>query len=134
MKLFCAILMLAVSNLSVAAEPEFSKQYSACMNHTDGSPQDRIACMTAETNRQGAKLEASYKAVLQNTPKDQQERVRQAERDWLKFVKSNCDAYYDAGEQVGGMLAREEMHAQCKMTMAKERNDDLKRLLETRTM
>lgn len=134
MKVFCAILMLAVSNGSVAAEPEFSKQYSACMDHTDGSPQDRIACMSAETKRQGAKLEATYKAVLQHTPKDQQERVRQAERDWLKFVSSNCDAYYDAGEQIGGMLAREEMHAQCRMNMAKERNDDLRRLLDVRTM
>ena len=79
-------------------------------------------------------LEATYKAVLKETPKARQAKLREAQRDWIKYLASNCDAFYDAGEQVGGMLAREKARADCVMNMTRDRKENLKALLETRTM
>lgn len=90
--------------------------------------------MVSETKRQGAMLEATYKAVLKETPKARQAKLREAQRDWIKYLASNCDAFYDAGEQVGGMLAREKARADCVMNMTRDRKENLKALLETRTM
>ncbi|WP_313177660.1 lysozyme inhibitor LprI family protein [Massilia sp.] len=135
MKILTIAFLLILSNPAGAAEPTFTKQYANCIERDEsGSPMERIDCMVSETKKHGAILEATYKTVLKETPKQGQAKLREAQRDWLKYLASNCDSFYDAGEQVGGMLAREEARADCVMNMTRDRKENLKALLETRTM
>jgi uncharacterized protein YecT (DUF1311 family) len=92
-----------------------------CRDSDGGGPVQRIDCMMAETKRQSAMLDKAYKAALQAVPAAKQQRLREAQREWLKFLDANCDLFYnpESGSSPG------EARAFCVMRMTAERKDEL---------
>jgi uncharacterized protein YecT (DUF1311 family) len=115
-------ILLAASSVCHAAEPTFTKQYDACLEAADGAgPLERMTCHVEETKRQGALLDASYKAALQATPKAKQPNLREAQRTWLKFSDQNCNFFHNAeSTPIPG-----EARAYCVMRMTAERKVEL---------
>jgi uncharacterized protein YecT (DUF1311 family) len=121
MKLILSMILLAVSSVCQAA-PTFTKQYDACLEevYSDGDPAGRIACITDEIKRQGALLDAAYKAALHTTPKERQPKLREAQRTWLKFSDQNCYFFHNAESTIAS-----EARAYCVMRMTAERKAEL---------
>jgi uncharacterized protein YecT (DUF1311 family) len=105
MKLILSMILLAASSVCQAA-PTFTKQYDACI--------------TDEIKRQGALLDAAYKAALHATPKERQPKLREAQRTWLKFSDQNCYFFHNAESTIAS-----EARAYCVMRMTAERKAEL---------
>ena len=122
MKIALSLLLLAASSLCHAAEVTLTDQYGACLEAADGAgPDQRMACYVAETKRQGALLDAAYKAAMQAVPKAKQPGLRDAQRTWLKFSNQNCDFFHNA--ESGD--SADEARAFCFMRMTAERRAEL---------
>lgn len=84
-----------------ASTPEFDK----CMDTGDakaGVTAAMLDCMGAENQRQDARLNAAYKALLDRSDPAAREKIRADERAWLKKRKAFCDA---PSEDSGGGTA-----------------------------
>ncbi|MEJ7805449.1 MAG: lysozyme inhibitor LprI family protein [Telluria sp.] len=117
MKTTLSILLLAASSMCSAAEPVLSSKYDACMNKADGATESMLSCIGAETGRQDAQLNTAYKEVMAATPKDRQAKLREAQRNWIKFRDTNCAFYADPNAGTAAALDG----ASCVMTMTAER-------------
>lgn len=92
--LFC--ISLSISCLSFASEPLLSKQFDACMNTAAGGETfEMLECISAETRRQDALLNAAYKSALQPLTKNRRAQLQEAQRAWMKFRDANCSFYAD---------------------------------------
>lgn len=122
MRIALSFLLLALAAPCGAVEPTFTKQYDACQEDADGGgPAERLECMTAEIKRQGALLDTAYKAALRTIPAAKQPRLRESQREWLKFSDANCDLFFNPES---GSLASE-ARAYCVMRMTSERAAEL---------
>jgi uncharacterized protein YecT (DUF1311 family) len=117
-----AVSAFASTPVSAAGWEELlSKSYAACMDKPDSSTQSMVECIDAEVRVQDGKLNAAYKAAMTSLPKDQQDKLRAAQRAWLEYRKLDCDVFY--GEQTG-TIARIESN-QCFLRKTAERADEL---------
>ena len=121
MKIALSLILLAASSACHAAEPTFTAKYDACLEAADGSgPSERMACHAEETKRQGALLDAAYKAAMLAVPEAKQPNLRDAQRTWLKFSSQNCEFFHNAEGTTAG-----EARAYCAMRMTAERRAEL---------
>jgi uncharacterized protein YecT (DUF1311 family) len=122
MKLALTLILFAASSLCHAAEVTFTAQHDACLEAADGAgPLERLECHVEETKRQGALLDAAYKAALKAVPQAKQPNLREAQRTWLKFSDQNCNLFHNA--ESGANPA--ESRAYCVMRMTAERRAEL---------
>lgn len=123
MKTTLAILLLALPALSSAAEPSLTKQYADCMDKA--IPQmEREECVTAETERQKAQLNAALKAALKANP-GKRKTIQNAQASWLKFRAANCQSYYDPDSDGGGASGPMD-GIMCEMSMTAARAQELR--------
>lgn len=101
-----------------------SDTYSTCMDRAGGVDPEMMACITAETTRQDAALNAAYRRLMAALPPDRQRDLRDAQRLWLKFTEANCRFYDDPG---GGTAARLSADV-CAMRARASRAVELQRL------
>lgn len=120
MKLALSVLLLAASSLCSAA-PALTPTFDACMDKAEGETPATLACISAETARQDAQLNTAYKGAQNATPKDRQAKLREAQRNWLKFRDANCGFFADAS---AGQAAAVDS-ASCVMTMTAARGKEL---------
>lgn len=109
---------------SHAQDQHLSKTFSACMDQSGGVTQAMIECMGAETQRQDARLNKAYKALMSNLAAERKKPLQAAQRAWLAFRDTNCDFYFDPD---GGSLARVSAN-DCVMTMTATRAHELENL------
>lgn len=123
MKIALSLILLAASSMCSAAEVTYSDQYRACIDeaYNGGGPFERMTCFMDETKRQGAQLDAAYKAALHAMPKERQPNLREARRTWLKFIGQNCDFFHNA--ESGAIPG--ESRASCVMRMTAEQRAEL---------
>lgn len=126
MKLILSIVLLAASSACGAAEPVMTKQYEACMSASDGVTVGMLDCIADETRRQDAKLNVNFKAAMVATPKARQPKLRDAQRNWIKFRDSDCAFLSDPD---GGTAAAVDS-ASCILTATAERAKSLADLAE----
>ncbi|WP_076998268.1 lysozyme inhibitor LprI family protein [Variovorax sp. KK3] len=115
---------MAFTHAANAADPALSKQYSACMDKAGGVTAGMIDCIGAEVQRQDAKLNAAYKALMSSVVPARQTQLRDAQRAWIKYRDANCAFYLDPD---GGTLARVEAN-DCVLTSTAARAAELERL------
>jgi uncharacterized protein YecT (DUF1311 family) len=87
----------------------------------DGSTQDMVECLAAQTAQWDKRLGAVYREAMQAAPAPQREQLRAAERLWIQYRDANCE-YYALGE---GTIARLNAAA-CQLRMRQERARELK--------
>ena len=109
-----ALAIAAATHAADAHETGLSKQHAAGMTE----------CITTETQRQDARLNKAYKALMAELPSLRKKQLQEAQRAWIKFRDTNC-AFYDDPD--GGTLARVNANA-CMMTATAERASELERL------
>ena len=100
---FAALAIAAASHAVSAHEITLSKQHTACMDKSGDTTMGMIECITAETQRQDARLNQAYKAVMAELLLERKKQLLEAQRAWIKFRDANCSFYIDPD---GGTLAR----------------------------
>ena len=122
LKRFCAVFAIAAASHAAGAhETGLSKQHAACMDKSGGTTMGMIECITAETQRQDARLNKAYKALIAELSPERKKQLQEAQRVWIKYRDANC-AFYDDPD--GGTLARVNANA-CMMTSTAERAGEL---------
>jgi uncharacterized protein YecT (DUF1311 family) len=95
--------LLLSSGPCVAADREMSREYTACFDKSNGVTAEMINCILAETTRQDARLNESYKKLMSNLPQSRKQALLEAQRAWIQFRDANCRFYDDPQ---GGSIAR----------------------------
>lgn len=96
------LLMSSVSFLSTAYAVDFSKQYTFCMDKSEGITSNMLNCMSDETKRQDERLNRAYKLLMSEQSPERKKQLQDAQRLWIKFRDANCNFYYDPD---GGTMA-----------------------------
>ena len=121
------LLMACAPLVARAAEGDgLSKQHAACMDRSEGVTVKMIDCITAEYQRQDARLNKAYKALMAELSPARKKQLREAQRAWIKFRDANC-AFY--GDPDGGSLARVSAN-DCMMSSAASRANELEAFRE----
>ena len=78
-----------------AAEKDMSQEYLTCMDKSNGVTSELLGCISAEYDRQDARLNENYKRLMSKLSPKRKEGLLEAQRAWLKFRDANCSFYYD---------------------------------------
>ena len=115
-------LFLATSTaLLAASETDMSKQYTTCMDKSNGVNPDMIDCILAETKQQDARLNENYKRLMSKLSEERKKALLEAQRAWIRFRDANCTFWDDpAGGQSAAVTAKE-----CILTMTADRASEL---------
>jgi uncharacterized protein YecT (DUF1311 family) len=63
-KIFLALTLSIFSHFAFAQDIALTKQFSSCMDQSNGVTINMIECIDAETKRQDARLNKAYKNVM----------------------------------------------------------------------
>jgi uncharacterized protein YecT (DUF1311 family) len=126
--LSATLLLLPLMAFSPAGAEEitYSAEYTVCIDTTNGSLPDIIACIQAERDRWDKRLNVSYKKLMATLTADQQKKVRSAQRLWLQFLQQNCDLPFVI--QGDGQLPRLNA-SHCDLDMLARRTVELESLI-----
>ena len=119
-----AVALGAVGGHAEDKGPKLSAAFGACMDRAAGVDPAMWSCQTAEHDRQDARLNADYKALMARLSPGQQSDLRTRERAWIKRAKAKCDHAGDA--EAGGTLQSTEV-AQCYIDETAHRANALER-------
>lgn len=72
-----------------------SKQYSACMEKSNGVTVEMVNCIGAETKRQDTRLNKAYKDLMATLSPARKKQLQDAQRLWVKYRDANCNFYAD---------------------------------------
>ncbi|CAI1093061.1 lysozyme inhibitor LprI family protein [Serratia quinivorans] len=105
---------------SAGVKYPYSAAYTQCMSKPDNNTPTIAACIEAEFKLWDARLNKAYKQSLKLTAPEPKA-WRQAQRDWLKFKDSQCNALI-AGPHGSGDATDA---ASCDLIMTIERTQQL---------
>ncbi|MES2819271.1 MAG: lysozyme inhibitor LprI family protein [Pseudomonadota bacterium] len=118
-------LLAAVTLPALAEDDGYTAAYAPCMDAAV-STQDIVECTDEETLKQDGRLNRGYKAALQGFSDEQQPRLRDAQRLWVKYRDANCELYANL---TGGTIDLINS-ASCVLDMTKTRAAELEQLAE----
>lgn len=115
-----AAIVFGLSN-SALAKDNYSPAYSNCMDKAGGVTYDMVECSSAELSLQDARLNLAYKNAMGVLSSESKNRLREAQRIWIKFRDADCSIYYNLS---GGTM--DSLNgAGCELSMTQERADAL---------
>ena len=115
------VLALVLSTPALAAaDSDMTQEYLTCMDKSKGVTSEMIGCMSAETARQDARLNANYKKLLAKLSAKRKKTLLEAQRAWIKFRDLNCEFYYDPDGGTAARLAGNDCFLQATADRAKE--------------
>lgn len=85
------------------------------------------ACAANEYQREDAKLNEYYKELAGKLGPSEKERLKAAQRAWIKFRDLQCEL--EASRYEGGSI-RPLVRSSCLAQVTKQRNEDLRRMIE----
>ncbi|MGH6684474.1 MAG: lysozyme inhibitor LprI family protein, partial [Pseudolabrys sp.] len=85
-----------------------------------GSTPEMVDCLMAQHAHWDKELTIAYQQAMKDAVPAQREKLREAERAWIKYRDANCD-YYASGE---GTIARINAAA-CMRDMTQKRTEEL---------
>lgn len=122
-----ALLMACAPLMAMAAEDVgLSKQHAACMDKSEGITMKMIACINDEYQRQDARLNKAYKALMAELSPERKKQLLAVQRAWIKYRDANCNFY---GDPDGGSLARIDANG-CMLRSAASRANELEAFRE----
>lgn len=111
--------------LLAGTDEDMTKEYSVCMDKSQGVTVGMLDCAGDELDRQDARLNDNYKKLISKLSRDRKKVLLEAQRAWIKFRKTNCKFYYDPN---GGSAARL-AGSGCFLIMTAARAKELEKLL-----
>lgn len=103
-----------------AADSDMTKEYLTCMDKSKGVTSEMMDCISAETARQDARLNANYKKLMAKLSAKRKKTLLEAQRAWIKFRDLNCEVYYDPDGGTAARLASNDCFLQATADRAKE--------------
>lgn len=94
------------------------------------NPQSQIAmniCAGKDYEREDVRLNKNYNELFSKLDDSHRRRLKEVQRAWLNFRDLQCD--YDSSQYEGGTIYSL-VHSTCLLQMTKQRNKDLKAMLE----
>jgi uncharacterized protein YecT (DUF1311 family) len=110
------------AELLAASDADMTREYSACMDKSGGVTAKMLDCISAETNRQDARLNDNYKKLMSKLSEERKKSLLEAQRAWIRFRDANCDFYAE-----GGSIAQINVNG-CILDTTVDRANELKRL------
>ncbi len=100
--LILALALACMSHLAAAQDIGLTKQFSVCMDKSNGVTSSMIDCLEAESKRQGTRLNKAYKELMDQVSPQRQKQLQIAQGAWVTYRDENCEFYYDPE---GGTIA-----------------------------
>jgi len=100
--LILALALACVSHLAAAQDIGLTKQFSVCMDKSNGVTSSMIDCLEAESKRQGARLNKAYKELMDQVSPQRKKQLQVAQGAWVTYRNENCNFYKDPE---GGTMA-----------------------------
>lgn len=113
--------LFSLSQTISAQDIGLSKQFSNCMDKSNGVTINMIECIDAETKRQDIRLNNAYKKVMNQLSPERRKQLQTAQRAWIQYRDANCTFYADPD---GGSLARVSAN-DCFMSATASRSKEL---------
>ena len=88
--------------MTAAQDLGLTKQFSGCMDKSNGVTSNMIDCLVAESKRQGSRLNKAYKALSDQLSSERKKQLEVAQGAWVTYRDKNCEFYYDPE---GGTIA-----------------------------
>ena len=88
-------------------------------------------CAAKDYEREDARLNKTYKELMNKLEPDRREKLKALETAWLKFRDLQCN--FDSAPNEGGSIYPL-VHSSCLTQMTKVRNKDLKAMLEENSL
>ncbi|WP_238185241.1 lysozyme inhibitor LprI family protein, partial [Methylobacterium trifolii] len=85
-----------------AGDQLFSSDYNKCMEKSGGVTSEMLDCSGLEMKRQDKRLNGAYQKLMATASDAQKAALRDSQRLWLAYRKTNCDLVYRFGG--GGTL------------------------------
>jgi len=100
--LILVLTLICISQFAAAQDVGLTKQFSGCMDKSNGVTSNMIDCLVAESNRQGARVNKAYKELMDQVSPQRKKQLEIAQGAWITYRDENCDFYYDPE---GGTIA-----------------------------
>ena len=96
LSLFC------IPQFAAAQDIGLTKQFSNCMDKSNGVTSNMIDCMEAESKRQSGRMNRAYKELTDQVSAQRKKQLQLAQDAWVAYRDENCEFYYDPD---GGTIA-----------------------------
>jgi len=100
--LILVLTLACVSQFAAAQDIGLTKQFSNCMDKSNGVTSNMIDCLEAESKRQSGRLNRAYKELTNQLPEQRKKQLQLAQDAWVTYRDENCE-FYDDPE--GGTMA-----------------------------
>ena len=120
-KLILTLAFLCFSQGISAQDIGLTKQFSSCMDQSNGVTINMLDCIGAETKRQDLRLNKAYRNIINELSAERKKQLLTAQRAWISYRDANCQFYADPE---GGSLARVSA-SDCLMSMTASRSKEL---------
>lgn len=94
------------------------------------NPQSQLAmnvCAAKDYEREDVRLNQNYKDLVGKLDAERKSQLKEVQLAWIKFRDMQCD--FDSTQYQGGTIYSL-VHSSCLLQMTKQRNKDLKAMLE----
>lgn len=94
------------------------------------NPQSQLAmntCAAKDYEREDARLNQNYRELVAKLDAERKSQLKEVQLAWIKFRDLQCE--YDSAQYQGGTIYSL-VHSSCLLQMTKQRNKDLKAMLE----
>jgi uncharacterized protein YecT (DUF1311 family) len=120
-----AVLAIAATNVAIADDSQYSKQYSTCMDKAEGVTVNMLECMGDETSRQDARLNRAYKKLWSRQTPARKKQIQSVQRLWIKYRDADCDFHHAPDSGTIELLNE----SGCQLQVTTERAAELEDLL-----
>lgn len=96
------VALACISQLAAAQDIGLTKQFSNCMDKSNGVTTSMIDCMEAESKRQSGRMNRAYKELTDQVSAQRKKQLQLAQDAWVAYRDENCEFYYDPD---GGTIA-----------------------------
>ena len=128
-KLILVLTLVGISQFAAAQDIGVTKQFSVCMDKSNGVTSSMIDCLVAESKRQGARVNKAYKELMDQLSLQRKKQLEIAQSAWTTYRDEHCKFYYDPE---GGTIAAVNAN-DCFMSATAARAKELETLAGTPT-
>jgi len=118
------VTLCGMTQIASAEDIGLTKQFSTCMDKSNGVTANMLDCIGDETKRQDTRINKAYRSLMDQLSPERQKQLQTAQRAWLSFRDANCNFYADPD---GGSLARVSA-SDCFMSATASRSKELELL------
>ena len=94
-KIIILLSLCCISKIAAAQDVGLTKQFSNCMDKSNGVTSNMIDCLVAESKRQDTRINKAYKELMDQLSPERKKQLKIAQEAWITYRDKNCKFYYD---------------------------------------